>query len=503
MATIPASQLVSVIPSVISAGGSALDLNGVLLTNSLRIPMGQILQFPNQATVAAYFGASSTEATAATIYFNGFDTATARPGNLLMAQYNTAPVGAFLRGGSLSALTLSQLQAFSGTLTVTSNGTGFTSATINLSSATSFSNAATLIQAGFTSPTFTVTYDSVSGAFQFTSSTTGGTSTLTYATTGTLATNLKLTQATGAVLSQGAATAVPATFMAAFVNQTQNWATFTTLFDPDGGSGNTLKLAFAAWNNGMGNRYMYVPWDTDTSPTTTVPATTSLGYLIGPNGNNYSGTMCVYDVDYTTAVFICGSAASINFDQPNGRATFAYKSQSGLAIKVTDALTASNLIANGYNFYGAYATANQSFTFLQPGQVSGKFLWADSYINQIWMNNALQLALMELEVGRLAIPYAEPGYSAIRAAVSDPIQAAGTFGAFSAGAVLSNLQKSEVNAYVGGLNIAPTLQNQGWYFFIQPATAQIRAARTSPFMAFLYVDGGSIQKLALNSVEVQ
>ena len=119
------------------------------------------------------------------------------------------------------------------------------------------------------------------------------------------------------------------------------------------------------------------------------------------------------------------------------------------------------------------------------------------------MANAIQLALMELEVGRLAIPYAAPGYAAIRAAVSDPIQAAGNFGAFQPGVVLSNLQKSEVNAYVGGLNIWPTLQNQGFYFYIQPASAQVRAARTTPFMALLYTDAGSVQTLTLNLVEVQ
>lgn len=501
MASIPASQLVQVIPGVISAGGSALDLNGVLLTSSARIPLGQILQFPTQATVAAYFGPASAEAAAATIYFNGFDTATKRPGNLLMAQYNTANVGAFLRGASLG-LTLTQLQALSGTLIVTSNGTLFTSATINLSGATSFSNAATLIQAGFTTPTFTVTYDSIAGAFLFTSTTTGATSTLTYAT-GTLSTSLKLTLVTGAVLSQGAVAAVPGTFMAAFVNQTQNWATFTTLFDPDNGSGNTLKLAFAAWTNGTGNRYMYVPWDTDLSPTTTVPATTSLGYLVGPLGNNYSGTMCIYGVDYTKAVFVLGAVASINFDQPNGRATLAYKSQSGLAFDVTDALTASNLLANGYNFYGAYATANQAFTFLQNGSVSGKFKWADSYINQIWLNNAFQLALMELLASFLAVPYDDAGYAAVRAACTDPIANGLNFGAFSAGVNLSTLQKAEINAAVGGINAAAAVQSQGYFLYVQPATAQIRAARTSPYMAFYYADAGSIQLITLNSVAVE
>lgn len=498
--SIPASALVNVIPNVIGAGGSALDMNGVLLTSNVRSPVGQILQFPTAATVASYFGPASTEAAAAAIYFAGFDTSTAKPGNVLIAQYPTASVGAYLRGGSVAALTLTQLQALSGTLIITSNGTPFTSSTITLSAATSFSNAATIIQAAFTSPTFTTTYDAIAGAFLFTSTTTGATSTITVAT-GTLSTGIKLTTATGAILSQGAAVAVPGTYMASFANNTQNWATFCTLFDPDNGSGNTQKQAFAAWTNSQANRFMYVAWDTDVTPTSTVPATASLGYIL--QQNTYSGTMPVYGVDYTKAVFICGMVASINFSQPNGRITLAYKSQSGLAFDVSDALTASNLIANGYNFYGAYATANQQFQFLQPGSVSGKFKWADSYVNEIWLNNAFQLAFMSLLAQILAAGYDDVGYGYLRAAGSDPIQAGLAFGAFAPGVILSNAQKAEINALVGGLNIATTLSNVGYYLYIQPATAQIRAARTSPFILFLYCDAGSIQQITINSDLVQ
>ena len=54
--------------------------------------------------------------------------------------------------------------------------------------------------------------------------------------------------------------------MPSIVAQTQNWATFQTLFDPDAGAGNTIKLEFAAWANGTGNRYAYLCWDTDVTP---------------------------------------------------------------------------------------------------------------------------------------------------------------------------------------------------------------------------------------------
>jgi hypothetical protein len=497
--SIPASSIVSVTPNVLSAGGPALDLSGLVLTANTRVPIGSVLSFPSAAAVASFFGASSTEATIASVYFAGFDNSNVKPGAVLFAQYPAAAVSAWLQGGNVANLTLAQLKALTGSLTMTINGTPITAASINLSAATSFSSAATIIQAGFTSPGFAVTYDSVSGGFVFTNTTTGATSTTSYAT-GTLAASLALTQVTGATLSQGAAAATPAAFMTGIIGQTTNWASFMTAFDPDAGTGNTLKQAFAAWNGVQGNRFAYVCWDTDITPTQSTAATTSLGYLLAQSKT--SGTIPIYAPDYNLAAFVCGAIASIDFTQQNGRATLAFKSQSGQVASVTSQTAAANLMANGYNFYGSYATANDSFVFFYPGSVTGQFKWADSYIDQIWLNNAFQLALMTLLTQVKSIPYNAAGYVLIRAACMDPINAGLNFGAFRAGVPLSALQAAEVNN-AAGIAIDGILATQGWYLQILPATAIVRGARQSPPMTFWYMDGGSVQSINLASVEVQ
>jgi len=341
MASIPASAIVSVTPSVIGAGGTALDLNGLILTTSTRVPIGSVPSFSSAADVSSYFGPASAEAAAAVIYFNGFDNSNKKPGAVLFAQYPTASVAAYLRGANAGTLDdVTGLAA--GVLTIVVDGVSKTSASINLSGASSFSNAASLILAGFTTPGFTVTYDSISGGFVFTSSTTGAGSTTGYVS-GTLSAGLKLTQATGAVISQGAIASVPGTFMGAVAQTTQNWAAFTTLFDPDGGSGNDEKLLFAEWTNGTGNRYLYVPWDTDSAPTASNDATTSLGNIL--KEDNSSGIAPVYAPDADYAVFGLGYVASIDFEQTNGRATMAFRSQTGLAPVVTNQTVADNLVA--------------------------------------------------------------------------------------------------------------------------------------------------------------
>ncbi|MCP5821638.1 DUF3383 domain-containing protein, partial [Klebsiella pneumoniae] len=80
-------------------------------------------------------------------------------------------------------------------------------------------------------------------------------------------------------------------------------------------------------------------------------------------------------------------AASLNFDELNGRTNLAFRSQEGLTPSVTDDATADNLMAMGFNFYGAYATANDRFIFAYPGSVSGKFKWMDSYVIQVFFNS--------------------------------------------------------------------------------------------------------------------
>jgi hypothetical protein len=263
----------------------------------------------------------------------------------------------------------------------------------------------------------------------------------------------------------------------------------------------TIWFAFAAWNNGKSNRYVYVLWDNNAALTTNDDSATALGLIVAAG---YSATLPIYEpVDGAyKAAFAMGWAASIDFTRVNGRTNLAFRSQAGLIAGVTNQQIAEQLIANGCNFYGSYATANDQFVFFYPGQATGAFDWADSLINEIWMTNAFQLALMSLLTSIPSIPYNSQGYALIEAALADPINAAVSFGAIRAGVPLSALQAAEVNN-AAGARVADTISSRGWYLQVSPASAEVRAARGSPPITFWYTDGQSVQKINLNSVEVQ
>lgn len=495
---IPASRLVNVLPSVLAAGGNPLSLNALLLTANISVPIGTVAEFPSARSVSDYFGAASREAELAAIYFAGFDTSSTKPSELLVAQYNAAAVAAYLRSASVEGMTLAALQLLSGTLTISINGAPITSAAIDLSSATSFSNAAALIQTGLAASlaSTTCTYDSTLNAFLIKSPTTGVASTIGFATANSLSTGLKLTSAAGAVTSQGADTPVAATFMDDVTDVQQNWASFFTVTEPNLAG----KTAFAEWVQTTSERYVYVAWDSD--------ATVIAGSAPDSFGGvalteEWDGIAPIYDTTGDIAAFLAGAIASIDFAQTQGRITFAGKGQAGLPTTITNETAANNAEANGYNYYAPFATANDQFVNFQRGSTPGAWVWLDSYVNQIWLTNALQLSLMVALTTYNSIPYNQQGYNILRAVIFDPILAALNAGVIQPGVTLSNSQRAAINTSVGSPNAAGVVETQGWYLDIKDATPEARAARASPPMTLYYTDGGSIQNIELSSIEVQ
>lgn len=490
--TIPVSQIVTVNPSVVVAGGNPLSLNAIFIDQSLIIPVTSLLSFASADEVSAYFGSGSSQALLATNYFLGFDTSTKKPGTLFFAGYALAARSAFLRGQSLAGVTLAQLQAISGTLNVTVDGVVKTAAALNLSAASSFTNAATLIATALSLSPATCTWDAVASRFVITSSTTGATSTMTQAT-GTTAAALGLS---AGILSQGVIIDTPASAMDRIKTQEQNWASFMTTYEP------TLadKTAYAVWVNGQNNRYAYVAWDSDAGYATPSNAAV-FGTIV--DTLNYEGVCVVYN-SAPIAAFTCGYIGSVDFQATNGRATAAFKSQTGLATSVNTLALATAVLSNNASYYGLYQApgAGNIYSILYDGGMDGsKFRWLDTYINQIYLNAQLQLSIFVGLQAVNAAPYNSQGETFIRSWCGDPITEALNNGTIRIGVPLSQSQSSAIAAQVG-FDITTQLETQGYYLQILPATAQVRQARQSPPVKLFYVDGGAIQQITLASIAV-
>jgi hypothetical protein len=508
--TISTEFLVSTVPGVVSGQGQSIQFNGLILTESTSIPIGSIQPFTNLSAVLAYFGSASAEYDMAQYYFKGFNGSTQKPGMLYFFQFNTDNVAAYLRGGTYAS-TLNAIKAItSGSIAIDIDGTTETVSAINLSSATSFSNAASLITTA-AAGAFTCSYDAQLAAFVIESPTTGATSTIDFPATSALCTLLNLPQASGGVLSQGAAIADVATYMTAIDAANRNWVSFSTTFEPD----TDIKLEFAQWVNGSEN-YAYIAWDTEAA-TALSSDSTSFAYLINgvttvdANGNTTVVTAPTYDYDNTVVVYdtaaiaaaLQGFMASVNLNQPQGWVDYAYLQQSGLASSVSSRTTSEVLESKRVYFLGDFASPTTAYKMGWAGAISGVFDWLNDFLGNRYIRAQLEQAWMDFRSQRKNLPFNDASYSTIvQVFANNVFEPAKTLGAVNAGVALDEIQTIEINTLANVDDAARLVEQNGYYIKVIPATTAQRNARVLDVNSW-YTSGGSVSRISISVFLVQ
>lgn len=496
MSTIPLSVDFSITPNVVSPAGSAVDINGLILTDSELIPVGKVSVFYQASEISALLGSASKEYLAGSLYFGGYNNSSVIPGQLLISRLVTTAVAGYLLSASLKGVTLASLQAIAaGTITLTVDGTAVTSSSIDLSTATSFSDIADKLETGIGSTKVAVEWNSIANRFIIRSLTTGAASNVSYASVGTLATALKLTEATAAVVSPGSAPVSMADMMDSIINTNQDWVSFMSVVELDDAN----KTQLCAWASSSNNRFAYIVHDTTDEPTVADNENCFFQEVVVANG--YESVFPVYG-SYLYAVMPLAYGASLNFDRTNGRVSFKFRGFSGLSPNVSDKATALALKSNGYNFYGSYSLNKTTAQYASDGAISGQYLWLDSFINQVWINANLVSAFKNLFVDNdQSYPFNEAGYASVQAGVIDVAQAAKTYGAIRAGVTLDSSQIRIVNNTVGK-DISATLYSEGWYLYIPTQTGAARIERDLKGVIFYYVDGQLIQSIDMSSTAI-
>lgn len=497
---IPASHIVSINPRVIRGGSADLELNGLLLSKSTDISATtMVLEFPSARAVGAYFGLDSVEYATADVYFASYNNKFTAPKAFFVARRIDSAVPGWLRGAPLATPLSTIKGVIDGGFTVRIDSITRAITGLNFNTATSLSDVAVKIQAKLVvdAPGTVCTYSSLHRAFQITSPTSGDASEVSFATapaTGTnLAVMLGLAENSGAVVSKGMGALSVTEQMDAILAKTQNWVSFVTAWEAD----TAEALTWSEWANAHYG-WLYVAYTTD--PATASPDS-SVDMASAVKDAGYDHTTVIYGgLDY--AAFTMGVVASIAWERVNGTITAAFKRQSGLAPWVVDEGTAATLEAKHCNYFGNFATRNAEFVFFYPGILSASdYGYIDSYVNSVWLNNRLQVALMDgiTSVGRA--PYNTRGYTMIKAWMMDPVKDALNNGAIEPGVVLSERQKSEV-MQEAGLNISGELWTQGYYMQVLDPGPAVRAQRGSPITSLWYTYGGAVQKIDVASTAI-
>ncbi|MFM1257947.1 DUF3383 domain-containing protein [Yersinia enterocolitica] len=493
--TIPLSTDFSITPNVVTPAGSAVDANGLMLTDNELIPIGSVASFFTSADISALTGSNSKEFLAAQQYFNGYDNSSVIPGELLMYRVVTADVAGYLLSGNLKGTPLSALKAITaGTITLFIDGTSTTSTSIDLSTATSFSDIASKLEVGIGATKVEVEWLPLANRFIIRSATTGADSEVSFAIAGALATGLLLTQDKAAIVSPGADVTTLTDTMNSIINTNQNWVLFNSLVELT----DDQKQELCAWASASHNRFGYVVHDTTDAGTVANNANCFIQKVVKANG--YENVFPVYG-SYLYSVTALAYSASVDFARTNGRVSFKFRAFPGIAPNVSDLATAQALKSNGYNFYGSYSLNKTMKQYASDGEITGKFLWLDSFLNQVWINANLVAAYANLFTNNQSFPFNANGYGAVSAATIDVAEQALNFGAIQRGVVLDQAQIRIVNNTVGK-DISATLYSQGWFLYIPTQTGAARIERDLKGVIFYYVDGQLIQSITMSSTAI-
>ena len=492
---IPASYIVAINPRLINAGGTDLEFNGLLLSKNPLIPLSSsVMVFANADTVGDYFGVNSDEYKAAAIYFAGYNNSFSKPRHIVIARRVAENVGAYIRGGKFTGELQTLKGITSGDLTINIDGSDVAISAVDFSTCNSYSDVASVLQTALQSELAgtTVNYSSLTQAFTINSPTTGDGSTIAYGS-GVIAEAMNLAMEDGAVLSQGMNAMTATANMQAIKEITQNWVTFTTLYEAD----NDEHLGLSGWASSQGIEYCYVGHTAD--PLLLVQgSTTSIADKIKDSENG--ATALVYD-NVNVAVFVLGTIASIDWERYQGTITTAFKKVDGVPASVTNQTDADLLGAKGVNYIGKFATRNDDFTFFYAGQIYGDYKFIDTFINTVWLKNVMQVSIMNGLTLAGRVPYNEDGYALIRAWLQDPINRALNNGTIDTGLVLSESQKAQIMRETGK-DLSTELNTVGYAILIEDAGASVRVGRQSPNISVYYTYAGSVHRVDVASTAI-
>lgn len=477
---------------------------GNFLTKSALIPWNDtqcVLSFSNADAVGEFFGYSSDEYTYSLNYFNSYDTTTNIPPFLLFSRRVDAAIAPYTRSGIVNtSAQLAALKAItSGSITFIFDSTSEALTGINLSSANSFSDVADIVETALQEEiaTATVTYDSTTQAFTASNGVTSGTSTVGYCPASTLATAMKLTEATGSVLSQGSPSLTVAQNMVKVLNVTRNWVGLSTIYDAATTSPYTEALAICSWVTSKQYRYVYVMWTQESN--LLVPGNTS-NIMTEIDNNQYSGVVPLYGTQ-AHAGFWLGIGGSINYSQLNGSLSFAYKTQAGLAPSITTDAEYEALTEKSVNYYGQFASASQRYNLTEEGLITGIYKFVDNVYNQNWLAVTLQESSASFLASARKVSYTKKGRDQLKVIANEVCQFGVRNAVIEAGNEFDQQQRN-ILIQQAGFDITPNLTNAGYFIKVPAVDPSVRANRGPQPIYLWYSNGGSVLRLTYNTALV-
>lgn len=440
------SKYVNIISSI--GGGSAVsqrELIGRVFTSNYLVPINQVIEFGGGASAAVdavgeYFGLTSDEYAFAQKYFDFTTAANTQPQKISFARYASTAVDATLTGSPKPVLAL--LQAITaGTLIISIDGVDKSYDNINLSSATSLADVATLISTAVNDTTAVCTYDTAKERF-----TISATVSLSYAT-GTIADALGFVEGT-AILGEAGSAKTPVETVSESSELSNNFFSFCFL--------DTLTTAeitaVAEWTSGKNVKFMY-----------SVGVLPSNANTIKTAVANFDGVALTLDSNNEHAEFMPMSAfAAVDYTKPNSTMDVFYKRFKGATPTVTTNSARLLYDPMRINYYGTTQQAGQAVSFYQDGVLQGSIPSMTVYANEAWLKDAFITDILNLRMALDSLPANTTGKSLVLSCLMETVNLALSNGVVLAGKELNATQKAYITTITGDQDGWIAVQNAGY-----------------------------------------
>lgn len=444
-----------------AAAATEKELIARIFTANGLIPANTVLEFTSSESVNEYFGSASAESAIADKYFGFTNKYLNAPRKISFYRDDTDGAKPSVRGGAKPVL--ATLQAIEdGSMSVSMGGTSYAISDIDLSSATSFSDIAAIIQTAirgntaggelWTSATFT--FDSVNQVFVLTGGLIGECTIVAPAahTSGTdLSVSLGLNTTKNPILSQGTDAHSYTDLLNKSFNLSNNFGSFNLI---DSLSSAEIEEV-SQWTHGKNMQCMYSA------------RVTSVDYSTVQNAvKDYNGVALTYDnysTDSLSWVIPMAVMASTDYDRIDGSVSFDYIQAAGTAVSVDSDSMYDNMDGKNINFYGATQQSGKQIAFYQHGVLQGSVKDMGVYANEVWIKDAMATAYLNYQLASNKWPANDSGVIIGRTVAQEILDRSLKNGVISVGKQLTDLQKAYISQVTGDTNAWQEIYLNGYY----------------------------------------
>lgn len=432
------------------AGGSSAvsrrDLMGRVFTDSVLLPVGQVVEFAGGSAVALesvgeYFGVTSEEYKFASKYFAYRTKKGSRANKISFARLSTEAKPATVV--SAKGLTLSELKSITdGSLSMEINGTTVEETGLNFSSATSFADIATILNTAFSGDGITFAYDETLGRFVGSTDTTGAEATIDEVG-GNVMVAMGFTILSNGVDAQPAVQSVIDS-----ANVSTNFFGIYVLGEISQGE----VVGIAEWVNNQNVKYMY-------SITVGEDTAESYANLLA----NYDGVCLTLGTDDTMAGFMpVAGVAAVDYNRINGAIDMMYQ-YFDTTPSVTTSADKLAYDALKVNYYGQTEQAGNYVSFYQNGVLQGSISKIGIYANEAWLKDAFVADILNLRLSLDSLPANQTGVGMVMGVMTNTINQALENGVMLAGKTLTQTQKDYITNLTGDDSAWQKVQMAGYY----------------------------------------